>query len=139
MGAFDRDMRPASTIVKAIVALGDAAFNRWAFAFGPRRKAYYAAIPTTVFYERSLGDPRQPLTLQSGAEVMPWDAKAGRWAFYTDLLIGKNQPVAFREDPRYLFIEEATYTVPWGLTLTGSRLQRGEQLLARLGLGGTTA
>jgi hypothetical protein len=139
VGAYDRDLRPAATIMKAIVALGDTAFNRWTFAFGPGRKPFYAAIPLAVKYERTLGDPRQALTLPAGIEVMPWDARAGQWAFYTDLLIGKNEPASFRDDMRYLFIEEATFTVPWGLTLTGSRLQKGEQLLARLGLGGTIA
>jgi hypothetical protein len=140
VGAYEQDNRTAMTIIKGIVGLGDSSFNRYLFGFYKDRKARYAAIPTDTEYQRSLLEPEQKLArYATGQRVLPWDAQAGEWVFYTDLLIGRSQPSERRLDPRYLFIEQASYSLPWALSLQGSRSGRLDQLLARLGLGGTSA
>jgi len=61
----------------------------------------------------------------------------GRWALFTDFLVARTPPTADpRQDPRALFIEQATYTAPWSLDLQGGRADRTSQMLAQLGLSG---
>jgi hypothetical protein len=140
VGAYEQDSRTAMQIVKGIVGLGDTSFNRYLFGFYQDRKARYGAMPTDTEYQRSLLEPEQKLARYGvGGRVMPWDAQAGEWVFYTDLLVGRSQPSERRLDPRYLFIEQSAFTLPWALSLQGSRSGRLDQLLARLGLGGTSA
>ena len=128
-------------LVQGIVALGDSSNNRWLFGFGPGRRAFYRAIPTDTAYQRRLSDPEQRLEVfGTDIQVFPWDAEAGAWTFYTDLLIGRTrEATTFRADPRYLFVEQATFTAPWGLTLRGAKIARLAQLLSRKGLGGSSA
>jgi hypothetical protein len=140
VGAYEQDSRTAMQIIKGIVGLGDTSFNRYLFGFYQDRKARYGAMPTDTEYQRSLLEPEQKLARYGvGGRVMPWDAQAGEWVFYTDLLVGRSQPSERRLDPRYLFIEQSAFTLPWALSLQGSRSGRLDQLLARLGLGGTSA
>lgn len=140
VGAYDRDNRPALTIIKGITGLGDSSYDRWLFYFAPGRKAVYEAIPSTTEYMRRLTDPSQALALfPAGATIAPWNARAGKWVFYTDLLVGRSTTSDRAADPRFMFIEETSFTVPWALTLRGSKVAELDQLMARLGLGGTAA
>lgn len=140
VGAYDRDDRPAIEIIKGIVGLGDTSGTRWLFGFYKNRIAKYAAIPTDVAYNRALAAPDQRIeSYGARLRVNPWSVVAGQWVFYSDLLVGRSPPDEMRADPRYLFIENATYRVPWGLTLAGSKVDRVSQKLARMGLGGQSA
>ena len=137
VGAFEAERRTAWNLAKGLAAVGDSSYDRWLFGLYAGRKVKYSVMPTTTKYQRSLIAPAQQLELYStGGRVYPWDARPGEWAFYTDLLIGRTQPSDRRLDPRYLFIEQATFTVPWGLTLTGAKVARLDQLLAQMGLAG---
>jgi hypothetical protein len=77
-------------------------------------------------------------TLQ-GLEVKPWNVLPGKWLEYTDFLIGGTTPTNFREDSRIEFIEQVTYTMPWGLTHSGNKVGTLNQALAKLGLAGASA
>ena len=123
--------------MKGVVSIGDSSFNRWLFSVGKGRKAYYSAVPTTTAYQRALAAPEQRLEVYgAGTRVYPWEARAGRWTFYTDLLVGKAPAAERRSDPRFLFVEQATFTLPWGLTLDGSDFGKLDQALAKMGLDG---
>lgn len=138
--AYEKKNRTAWNLVKGIAALGDAGFDRWLFGVRGERQGFYYELPSDLKYQRALTDPRQDVeTYGSGVRVSPWNVMPGEWVFYTDLLIGRTQSVAAtrRQDPRFLMIEQATYNVPWALTMDGSRVGRLDQLLAQLGLGGT--
>lgn len=138
--AWENERRTAWNLAKGLAAVGDAGYNRWLFGLYAGRKAKYTAMPDTTKYQRSLIAPAQQLELYgTDSMVPPWDARPGEWTFYTDLLIGRTQPSDRRLDPRYLFIEQATFTVPWGLTLTGAKVSRLDQLLGQLGLAGAAA
>lgn len=140
VGAYDVDNRKAATVIKGLVSLGDTTNARWLFGFGAGRQAIYRAAPTDPIYQRRLGSPEQVLgTYGDGGRVQPWSAQPGERVLYTDLLIGKSEQVDIKDDPRYLFIEQATFTAPWGLALDGARVGRLDQFLAQLGLGGTSA
>jgi len=137
VAVYDRDDRTAWQVLKSLTALGDDAYNRWLFGLYKGRKAKYTALPTDTKYQRSLRDPSQSLERYgTGLLVDPWDATPGEWVFYTDLLIGKGPVTDKRTDPRYMLVEQNTYTAPWGLTIDGAKVGRIDQLLAQLGLGG---
>ena len=144
VGAYEQSDRVAFSLIKGITAMGIAGGDRFVFGFYKDRRAKYNEIPSAVQYQRSLSDPEQRIENYDGqGRIFPWGVTPGNWVFYTDLLIGKSapaitQPSVLRTDPRFLFIEKATYTVPWGLTLQGNRIGQLGQLLARMGLGGTS-
>ena len=140
VGAWEQDDRVAWSIMSGIVALGDSSFNRYIFGIYAGRKPFYSAVPTTVDYQRRLSDPGQWIESYGiGGKKRPWEILPGKWVFYTDLLTGTIPATSLRADPRHLFIEQMSYSVPWALSLDGARAGRLDQLLARLGLAGAGA
>lgn len=141
VGAYDVDRRTCGEIVRALVALGGPALERWLFKLDEDLRPIFGPIPTLPKYQRSLFDPNQHVEFFGpGGAVPPWEVEAGNWIFYTDLLAGLTQPGGdWRTDPRYLFIEDATYNEPYTLALTGTRTGRLKQLLNQFGIGGFNA
>jgi len=137
VGAEDRDRRQAYTVAKALTALGGTALNRWVLKFIKNRQVVFSAMPTTAKYERNLFSPSQNVGLYgSGTRVMPWQVEAGQWLFHGGELAPRSSSSDFRTDPRYVFIEQATYREPWQLALVGSRSGKLKQLLNQFGVGG---
>jgi len=136
--AYENDRAPAWGLLRAITAKGDASFNRWMFGFNRGRVPYYRAIPTEYAYSRSLYSRGVPLTnYRSGDPVDFFDIDAGRWAFYSDILVGREQATDdLRTDPRSLFIESAVFMAPNDLNMIGGRVTSLDQFMAQLGLGG---
>lgn len=134
----DDDQGSGYAIVKALVALGDAAYNRYTFGiYGGREARYQAVDRTTVSYHYAEADPGERMTTPGGAIVRPWDVQPARWAMYTDFLAGRTIPTTnLAEDPRMKFIEIVRYTAPYGLSLDGGRVDTAGQMLARQGLRG---
>ncbi len=137
---WEDDNRVAESVVKGIVALGNATQQRTVFGFYNGRGAIYNTIPTTPIYTRTLAEPEQALKdYTTDRSIKPWEVKPGEIVFYSDLLVGRTGTGSLLSDPRYLFIEQASYTIPWSLTLQGAKVNRLDQLMAQLGLGGTVA
>ena len=137
---FENDNRMAESVVKGIVALGNATNNRTIFGIYKNRGAIYKTIPTTPIYTRTLAEPEQALKdYTTDRSIKPWEVQPGEIVFYSDLLVGRTGAGSVLADPRYLFIEQASYTIPWSLTLQGAKINRLDQLMAQLGLGGTVA
>jgi hypothetical protein len=140
VGAYDRDGRTADAVIKGITALGGTSNERWTFGFGNDRMAYYKPIPTAPIYKRRLAEPEQRVEeWTSGQRIKPWNVQAGEWIFYTDLFAGRSPATILATDPRYMFIEQAQYSTPWGLSLQGSTVNNLDQIMAQKGLGGTHA
>ena len=134
---YDDKQRTAWAIVKDLVARGDGNFARYVFGVWADRYAVYAIAPDTVDYHMHIADVAQRVETPVGGEVYPWNVLPGRWVLFTDFLIGRAPPIADpRQDPRALFIEQATYTAPWNLDLQGGRVDRTSQRLAQMGLTG---
>jgi len=134
---YDDKQRTAWAIVKDLVARGDAEFDRYVFGVWANRRVVYAQAPDTVDYHVRIADVAQRVETPIGVEVYPWAVLPGRWALFTDFLVARTPPTADpRQDPRALFIEQATYTAPWSLDLQGGRADRTSQMLAQLGLSG---
>jgi len=137
---YEGDYRKAQDLIKALVKLGDATYNRYTFTVGPGRFCRYAEIPEEVSYQISLSESswwqmRDPL----GAPVRPWEVEAGKWAVLSDVLAGSAVPEdreEMQDDPRYLFIEDVSFTAPAGLQLKAGRGSSVEAALAQWGLDG---
>lgn len=143
VGAYDRDYRIAESVIKAIIALGNAANERTTLIILNGRVAEYKTVSSTPIYQRRIAEAAQRLeNYQQGGWVEPYNVDPGEIVFYTDLLAGK--PVAVtsaiaKSDPRYMRIERATYTLPMALNLQGESFSQLDQTMKRFGLGGTVA
>lgn len=129
--------RTAWDLIKSYTALGDTSDNRWVFGVYADEIPYYQQSPTTVEYEYLISDKSQAIQSQ-GVDIYPWNILPAKWMFFQDLLIGRVPASVnvLREDPRAMFIESATFTAPWGLTLTGGDTDTINQRLAKMGLAG---
>jgi len=134
--AWEDEDTLALNVIKDVVGRGDASQNRWLFGvYGDREAHYEAASNTEITYLHYL---RQPMGIQTvrKQKTDPWDILPGKWLYFPDFLTGRERPGSLWEDPRALFIESVAYTMPQGVRVTGSQLDRYSQQLARLGLGG---
>jgi hypothetical protein len=125
--------------IKYLTSQGDASDNRYLFGIYAGRRAVYEVQPTDTAYLQRITDNRQDVETPTGQIVKPWDVLPGRWLLYPDFLVGRITPANKRDDSRYEFIERVTYTAPWALSHTGSKVSTLPQKLAKLGLGGTGA
>lgn len=130
------DNSPAWSLIQGLVARGDSSDNRYIFGIYNDRVPTYEAIPINYEYQQRLADPAQKIENQAGIEIKPWDVKAGKWLFVPDFLIGKVLPTSLRLDPRMIFIEQVTYSMPWDLSIRGGKADKLGQKLAKLGIGG---
>jgi hypothetical protein len=127
----------ANSIIKKIVAQGDASNTRWIFGVGRDRKVYYKAIPSQIDYLHSLTSSSQNITLVDQTAIMPWNVKPGTWIEITDFLISQSgyPSESLRQNPRVMFAESVTFTAPNTLSVTGGRISTVKQRLAQLGVG----
>lgn len=126
----------ALTIIKDLVAKGDASNNPYSIGVYAGRRVVYAAVPTTILYQRRRG---QPVTDQLDGEVKPWDVQPAQWIFRPDFLVGSNPPITaatLGTDPRAYLIETVKYSTPYKLSINGHKLSRIDQVLAKRGIGG---
>jgi hypothetical protein len=128
--------RIADTIIKEIVTLGDATDTRWTFRVLAGRVAYYSAIPSIAEYIHSLTSRSATVALADKTAIDPWKMPANVWVELTDFMPGQTTQTPMRKDPRNVFAERVTYTAPWGLSISGSRVSKLSQRLAQLGVGG---
>jgi len=134
---YEDSDRSCWAIVKSLVAAGDSTYNRYVFTCYAGRFVTYAPAPTTVEYQQLLADPEQRVVTLQGAPVEPWNVLPGKWLFFPDFLVGRVRPdTALANDPRALFIEAVTYTMPRMLQVDGSRWGSIQQRLGLMGLRG---
>lgn len=136
VGLWEGQDRLGWDLIKALTAKGDASYRRHLFGVYAGRRAVYGPAPEEAEYVQRLGDPRQAISTVRGQRVLPWAVRAGRWIRFTDLLVGRFTGATVRDDPRSLFIESMTYTLPYTLTIEGGKVATIDQRLAQMGLAG---
>lgn len=137
---YENSGTPAWEVMKSLSAFGDGADNRWTFGIYAGRVAHYKQIPNEVAYQHRLADPDQRIETVVGGEVAPWDVQPARWLYLPDFLTGRGQPVTvadWRTDPRFMFVEAVRYRAPYTVEITGTRVGKLAQILARQGVGST--
>lgn len=132
--------RMANDIIEGIVSAGDQYGNRWLFGVGVDRRPYYKQMPddVIVYTHAVVSDPKNIRVFGTqGTIADPWDIEAGVWMILPDIGDIASPPTTdFRADRRMLFIESVQFSYPDNLTISGSRVNRVDQKLKRLGLGG---
>lgn len=135
--AWENNNYVALDLIRGLAAMGDDQSRRHLFGVYEERRPVYGPAPTEHDYEIRLNDPAQAIRDIGGGVVQPWRVRPGRWAFFSDFLVGFSGGATLRDDPRMLFIESVTYhggqVIP---ELTGGKVATLRQRLARLGLGG---
>jgi hypothetical protein len=132
---YENDNKSSWGLIKSLVALGDVTAARYLFGVYAGFMPVYEAAPATIEYQQQLSDPEQKVATLSGGRVLPWHVLPGKWLLFSDFLIGESEPADLRNDPRAMFIEDVTYTAPWGLAMQGGKVDTFAQKLARKGLG----
>lgn len=131
------DDKLAKTIIDDLITLGDVNYNRWTFGIYQNRRAVYAQIPSEVEYIYYKTGKTQQVETLSGAIVEPWDVMPCKWTaiptFLTSFPFRSNN---VREDPRIFFAEEVTFTAPDQVNITGAKIRKFDQYIARMGLYG---
>ncbi len=126
---FDNEERTAASIIKNLVAYGDASDNRWFWGVYEDRKSVYQVVSSEIdfVYRASRG----LVQTVAGGLVSPWDVRPGKWVLNGDLLPGRNIEANLRADPRCMLIENVTFTAPFGLQLSGGRWDKLSQMVAK--------
>jgi len=134
VSGYDDDNRMAWDAIQELVSLGDAAANRYTFGVYDNQRAVYAIAPTdTAYQHRIAGESMDIEAYVTGATVRPWDVLPARWMFLPDFLVGQTQTTDQRLDPRFLFIESVQFTAPSAVQISGQKVSRIPQMIARLG------
>jgi hypothetical protein len=134
--AQELDNRTAKTIIDEILTLGGGNDDRWTFGIYANRKPVYQQIPTEVEYIYHKNAFNQAIETISGDILKPWNILPCKWIAVPDVLSSKGINVSTIDDPRIFFAEEVTYTAPDQLSISGAKVRKLEQYLAKLGLGG---
>lgn len=129
---YEDDNRIAWDVLTQMVSLGDTASNRYTLSVYGNQRITYAVVPTTAEYQHSIiSEDIQIEIYGRGTKVDPWDVLPARWLFLNDFLAGRGIPTTLRDDPRYTFIESVTYTAPNIVQISGQKVSRLPQMLAR--------
>lgn len=137
--AWEDEDKLAWSVMKDVVARGDATYNRWLFGIYNDMEAWYHAAPTTVEYQQRLSQPRPRVENVEGDEIYPWKVRPGKWLMFPDFLIGQAAELDLRDDPRAMFIEMVKFTSPSDLHLKGGSIDTVGAVVAQLGLSGIGA
>jgi len=135
--AQELDNRTAKTIIDEILTLGGGNDDRWTFGIYANKKPVYQQIPTEIEYIYYKNNLNQAIETISGNIVNPWNVLPCKWVIIPDVLSSSGIKVGTPgNDPRVFFAEEVTYTAPDQVSISGAKVRKLEQYLAKLGLGG---
>jgi hypothetical protein len=131
------DYKLAKTIIDDILTFGGGDGNRWTFGVYNDRKVVYAPAPTEIEYVYYKTGVTQQVETLSGAIIEPWDVRPCKWVGIPTFLSSFGLKIEdVRNDPRVFFGEEVNFTAPDQVTISGAKIRKLPQLLARMGLGG---
>jgi hypothetical protein len=133
--AQELDNRTAKTIIDEILTFGGGNDDRWTFGIYANKKPIYQQIPTEIEYIYYKNNLTQAIETISGNILKPWNVLPCKWVIIPDVLSSSGIK-APGNDPRVFFAEEVTYTAPDQVSISGAKVRKLEQYLAKLGLGG---
>ena len=133
---WEGEDRTALTTIQEIVAMGDSEYNRYHWGvYENNRFVYDKASVINIEYDQDIGSGI--ITDASGAEMIPWRIRPGKWLRVSSFLPGRAiDPASYRTDPRIIFIESVSFTTPTNVAIQGGKASSFRQRLERLGLGG---
>lgn len=136
VGAYETDHVSAWSLIRSLVAGGDAQLFRWTFGVYGGRRAHYHQVDNTISYLRPLGSGMARVQGADAQELRAWEVQAGRYIGVAGLVPGRALATNLQTDNRVLFAESVQFRAPDELTINGAHAFRIEQRLAGLGLNG---
>ena len=100
--------------LKGVAAIGDSGLDRWITGVGQQRTPYYRAVVNEVSYTYTLADEEPRIEGRNREYVYPWNVETGRWLFVSGLLEDLPNTGDYDRDPRYIFIENSSWSSVWG-------------------------
>lgn len=132
---YENDNSIAWSILKGMMAYGDANFNRYILGTYEDRKVVYQKVEDEFKYYRPLKENLTSVLDSQGNTIDPWLVRPGNWVKIMDLM-----PTAKFENDfdglNSMFIESLSFKEPGSLSLNGSSAFKLEQRLAQLGISG---
>jgi len=131
---YENTNRTAWDIITSLVKIGDASDDRYTFGVYGDRVSWYKEVPEEIAYMHRITDPELRLeTYSTRSRVDPWDVLPARWIFVPDFLIGQTEYDDMRRDQRHIFIESVRFVAPYTLSISGNKVDRLNQILAKRG------
>lgn len=134
--AFVDDNRTCLSIIKDVVALGDASGNRYMFGVYADRIAEYKAIPTEAEYEFNSLES-DGLLRQYATETTVWPSlvRPGKWVKLSGLLLEQSAAISSNREGKDLeFIESVSFNAPFSFSTKSGKFNTAGQMIAQLGL-----
>lgn len=135
---YEDGEKTARGLIDDLVARGDADDNRYLWGVYNNRVLHYYPAPVAPDYAFTMSEGGGIILDKFGLRLSPWRVSPGHWITISDLTLGGHNFLV--TDPRAVsssvFIENVTFTAPYGLDVTGGRVSTLKQKLYRLGLGG---
>lgn len=137
---FNDQNQTAWTQIQKLLTFGnDVDDSRRIFGVYKDRRIIYKPIPTDIKYYGSVTESLRYIRDSNNAAINPWNILPAEWLQITDLAISKGFEVETRKDSRNIFIESVNYAAPYDLVINGIKLRDIPQMIAKLGLGGTSS
>jgi hypothetical protein len=133
---WTEDNKTAKTLIDEVLAYGGGNDDRWTFGIYKDRKAIYEAIPTDVEYIYYKTGITQQVESINGSIIEPWDVLPCKWVAIPTFLSSMGIKIEdMRNDPRIFFAEEVNFTAPDQVNISGAKVSKLNQYMAKLGLG----
>jgi hypothetical protein len=135
--SYEDQNRTARTIIEELLSFGGGSDDRWLFGIYADRIVRFNQAPTAVEYVYYLVDNSQRIETKTGEVVPVWDVLPGKWISLLDFMYGSAiTDLDAHGDPRSFFIEQVDYTAPNTISISGQKVRKLPQYLAKMGLGG---
>jgi hypothetical protein len=118
--------------IKEVLDQGDATDDRRLFMVLENEIVYYRTIPTAIEYYYSIGSNLQAVKSPGQALIYPWDVMPGKFIEVSDFMVGSLPIVDLRKNPKVAFIESVRFSAPWSLDLSGGKLDKLNQAIAKI-------
>jgi hypothetical protein len=135
--SYEDQNRTARTIIDELVSYGGGADDRWLFGVYANRIIHFNQAPTAVEYVYYLVDNSQRIETKTGEVIPAWDVLPGKWISMLDFMYGSAvTELDAHGDPRSFFVEQVDYTAPNTISISGNKVRKLPQYLAKMSLGG---
>lgn len=133
---WTEDNKTAKSLIDDVLSLGGGNDDRWTFGLYEDNQAIYEPIPTSVEYIYYKTGITQQVETITGAVVEPWDVLPCKWVAIPTFLASFGIKIEnIKDDPRVFFGEEVNFTAPDQVTISGAKVRKLAQYMAKLGLG----
>ena len=138
VGRFEDGSRKALTVIDDLLDARDGSGNQFLAGCRENREVYYEEIADEVLYSISLTDVRRTVRLIRGLSVVyNWDVKAGQFVIVPELTPAGDTSISNTTSAgriERVFIESATYRLPWQVSITGNKFSGIAGRLSKRGL-----